>query len=60
MGSSPTSESMLKRYEYWSSEGKVWTKWFKWDGPKMPSPMKGLKVEYKEEDDSEANRVHTE
>ena len=51
---------MLKRYEYWSSEGKVWTKWFKWDGPKMPSPMKGLKVEYKEEDDSEANRVHTE
>ena len=41
---------MLKRYQYWSREGIVWTDWFKWDGPKMPSPFKKLKVEYKDED----------
>ena len=41
---------MLKRYQYWSREGIVWTDWFKWDGPKMTSPFKKLKVEYKDED----------
>ena len=41
---------MLKRYQYWSRDGIVWTDWFKWDGEKMPSPFKKLKVEYKDED----------
>ena len=40
---------MLKRYQYWSSEGIKWTKWFKWTGDKLPSPIKNLKVEYKED-----------
>ena len=40
---------MLKRYEYWGPKGKTWTDWFHWTGPKMPSPIKNLKVEYKDE-----------
>lgn len=49
---------MLKRYEYWSAKGKVWTDWFKWDGAKLKSPIKNLKVEYKE-DDSKTSRLCT-
>ena len=40
---------MKKRYQYWSKNGIVWTDWFDWDGPEMPSPIKKLKVEYKED-----------
>ena len=40
---------MLKRYEYWSKNGIKWTKWFKWDGEKLKSPFKKLKVEYRDE-----------
>ena len=40
---------MKKRYQYWSKDGIVWTNWFNWDGPKLPSPFKKLKVEYNEE-----------
>ena len=25
-----------KRYEYWSSKGKVWTKWFPWNSSYKP------------------------
>ena len=39
---------MQKRYQYWSKDGIIWTDWFEWDGPKMPSPFKKLKVEYKD------------
>ena len=28
---------------------KLWTNWFNWDGPKLPSPFKKLKVEYRDE-----------
>jgi len=41
--------TMLKRYQYWSKDGIIWTNWFKWDGEKLPSPFKKLKVEYKDE-----------
>ena len=40
---------MKKRYQYWSKDGIVWTDWFDWDGPEMPSPIKKLKVEYKDD-----------
>ncbi len=40
--------NMKKRYQYWSKDGIVWTDWFDWDGPEMPSPIKKLKVEYKD------------
>lgn len=40
---------MLKRYQYWSKDGIAWTDWFKWDGEKLPSVSKRLKVEYKDE-----------
>ena len=40
---------MKKRYQYWSKDGIVWTNWFNWDGPKLPSPFKKLKVEYRDE-----------
>lgn len=40
---------MQKRYQYWSKDGIVWTDWFNWDGPKLPSPFKKLKVEYRDE-----------
>lgn len=41
---------MLKRYQYWSRDGIVWTKWFKpFSEEKTPSLMKKLKVEYKDE-----------
>ena len=49
MGSTPIRLPMLKRYEYWSNKGKVWTKWFRWNGEKLPSPIKSLRVEYKDE-----------
>lgn len=26
----------LKRYQYWTDEGKVWTNWFKWDSDLKP------------------------
>ena len=26
----------LKRYEYWSRDGKVWTDWFKWNSDIKP------------------------
>jgi len=40
---------MKKRYQYWSKDGIVWTKWFNWNGEPLPSPFKKLKVEYKDE-----------
>jgi hypothetical protein len=27
---------VLKRYEYWSKEGKKWTDWFKWESSLKP------------------------
>ena len=46
---------IFKRYEYWSSEGKKWTDWFKWDSDYMPELqmtdrriISKLKNEYKE------------
>ena len=27
---------IYKRYEYWSSKGKVWTKWFLWNSDYKP------------------------
>ena len=27
---------IYKRYEYWSSKGKVWTNWFKWNSDLKP------------------------
>ena len=27
---------ILKRYEYWSKEGKKWTDWFKWESNLKP------------------------
>jgi len=48
---------LLKRYQYWSKDGIVWTDWFEWNSTKMSSPFKKLKVEYK--DDSEIDRLHT-
>lgn len=39
---------MYKRYQYWGKNGITWTDWFKWSGPKLPSPFKKLKVEYTE------------
>ena len=53
MGSNSANKqliNMLKRYEYWGPNGKTWTRWFRCR-TKAPSPMKGLKVEYKEEQD---------
>ena len=39
-----------KRYEYWTSEGKKFTEWFKWDSDNRdPWQLKNkLKNEYKE------------
>lgn len=46
----------LKRYQYWSSNGIVWTDWFPWTGERYPWQLKNkLKNEYK--DDSEVNRL---
>jgi hypothetical protein len=39
---------MKKRYQYWGKDGITWTDWFEWDGPKILSPFKKLKVEYKD------------
>lgn len=41
--------NMQKRYQYWSKDGIVWTDWFNWEGEKLPSPFKKLKVEYRED-----------
>ena len=56
---------MLKRYEYWSSKGKVWTEWLDWDSDYKPELQMNdrrvfcrLKNEYK--DDSEIDRLHSE
>ena len=47
---------IYKRYEYWSSEGKKWTKWFEWDSDLRPELqltdrriISRLKNEYKDE-----------
>ena len=40
---------MRKRYQYWGRHGITWTSWFNWNGSKMPSPIKKLKVEYAED-----------
>lgn len=47
---------IYKRYQYWSSEGLVWTPWFEWDTTFKPEfQMEDrrifcrLKNEYKEE-----------
>lgn len=47
----------FKRFEYWSREGKKWTKWFPWDSDFMPEMQLNdrrifsrLKNEYKEEE----------
>jgi hypothetical protein len=46
---------IYKRYEYLSSKGKVWTKWFKWNSDLRPELqmddrriINRLKNEYKE------------
>ena len=40
----------LKRYEYWSMEGKVWSEWFDYDGEQFPWQLKNkLRNEYKDE-----------
>lgn len=37
-----------KRYEYYSSKGKVWTPWFDYDGPEVPYQLdKRLRNEYR-------------
>ena len=43
-----------KRYQYWSSEGLVWTEWFEWDSSLRPELqlddrriLSRLKNEYK-------------
>ena len=28
--------TMMKRYEYWSKNGKTWSKWFNWNSDWMP------------------------
>ena len=47
---------IYKRYEYWSREGKVWSKWFPWNSQWKPEfQMEDrrifcrLKNEYKDE-----------
>ena len=47
---------MLKRYEYWSVKGKVWSNWFEWDSKLKPDFQMNdrrifcrLKNEYKDE-----------
>jgi hypothetical protein len=47
---------IYKRYEYWSSKGKVWTKWFSWDSDLRPELQMDdrrifcrLRNEYREE-----------
>lgn len=49
---------IYKRYEYWSSKGKVWTKWFPWNCDLKPELQMDdkrifcrLKNEYKNEKD---------
>ena len=46
---------IYKRYEYWSKEGKVWSKWFPWKSSWKPELqlidrriISRLKNEYKE------------
>jgi len=42
--------NMLKRYQYYSREGIVWTEWFKYEGEKYTWQLKNkLKNEYKDE-----------
>lgn len=42
--------NMLKRYQYYSREGIVWTDWFKYEGEKYIWQLKNkLKNEYKDE-----------
>ena len=31
---------MKKRFEYWSSEGKVWSEWFDYDGEQYQWQLK--------------------
>ena len=47
---------IYKRYEYWSKEGKVWSKWFPWKSDLRPELQLEdkrifcrLKNEYKDE-----------
>ena len=47
---------IYKRYEYWSKEGKVWSKWFPWKSDLRPELqmedrriISRLKNEYKDE-----------
>ena len=56
----PHVSTMQKRYQYWSKDGLVWTKWFDWDTDYMPEfQMEDrrifcrLKNEYRDE-----NKVH--
>lgn len=41
---------MLKRYEYWSKNGKVWTDWFEINSISKPEYQFGRKLrnEYKD------------
>lgn len=41
---------MLKRYQYHSSKGIVWTDWFPYNGPLYKYQLGKLKNEYKNED----------
>ena len=48
---------IYKRYEYWSSKGKVWTKWFPWNSDYKPELQMNdrriinrLRNEYEERD----------
>ena len=47
---------IYKRYEYWSKEGKVWSKWFPWKSDLRPELqledkriLRKKKNEYKDE-----------
>lgn len=40
---------MMKRYEYFTKDGKQWSEWFDYNGEKYPWQLKGkLKNEYRD------------
>lgn len=55
---------LLKRYQYWSKEGKKWTKWFPWNNPDFTPEIQlndrrifsRLFNEYKEDENICTNR----
>lgn len=50
---------MYKRYQYRTSHGIEWTKWFKWSGEKYEFQLKpGLRNEYSETKDAPASDIN--